>query len=546
MSTSPALPLMADGTLPAVPFLLRWLARCVAEHDVHQVRMERLPPGNGALPDLLASAGIQVLMLGHNPIGRPFTWKGWSGGRVLVGSDDPQVVQDLHHGELPWSADAGALNLDLRDALAAARLEDARAVSSNAGDTDHGATWDHLLDAVISTNGTPPASAPCISPHAVAAAIGHLGAWNPLALARRTVVTLPTVVGKMPQGLSDQRGVRHPVQLVDGPNGGELLVSVQLGALESVIFAALDEAVPGCHWEVSHAVIDNGRVRAELDALGQVTRLCCDGRFVDWSGPALQAMVGDVPLGGTAHIRVLEQGPVRARIAVTRVGERGTLQLIYSVHAHEPLLRVSASWQGDAGLRLDCPTLVGAAPLEVGGELAGWHLPQHARAECPTMSPLAGLRWARLCELDRQGLALLGVQPMTVSAVAGRLSLHVAHAAEIALTESAWPANAPGIAALALALSTPAQLTSVTSAPVLRLVGGDVVPWWIGRPSGWRGELLLGQPHGQRTRCTLYVAAKEAVRRDLRGGETAVRRTSDGDGFDIDLVAGELVTIRWR
>lgn len=135
---------------------------------------------------------------------------------------------------------------------------------------------------------------------------------------------------------------------------------------------------------------------------------------------------------------------------------------------------------------------------------------------------------------------------MTVSAIAGRLSLHIAHAAEIALTESAWPANAPGIAALALALSTPAQRATVGAAPLLRLVGEGVVPWWIRRPSGWRGELLLGQPHGQRTRCTLYVAAKEAVRRDLRGGETAVRRTADGDGFDIDLAAGELTTIRWR
>jgi hypothetical protein len=135
---------------------------------------------------------------------------------------------------------------------------------------------------------------------------------------------------------------------------------------------------------------------------------------------------------------------------------------------------------------------------------------------------------------------------MTVSAVAGRLSLHVAHHGEFALTESAWPANASGIAALALAVATPAQAGSVASAPALRLVGEDVVAWWIKRPHRWRGEVLIGQPHGQRTRCTLYVAAKDAVRHNLRGEETALRRTADGDGFDLELAAGELAIIRWR
>src|SRR5688572_11465656 len=129
MSTSPVLPLMADGTLPPVPFLLRWLAR-MAARNVHSVRMERLPAGNGSLPDLLASAGIQVLMLGHHPLAHPFRWEGWCGGQVLVGSADPAVARDLHHGEVACAAQGGDLDQHLTDALDAARLEDAKAAST--------------------------------------------------------------------------------------------------------------------------------------------------------------------------------------------------------------------------------------------------------------------------------------------------------------------------------------------------------------------------------------------------------------------------------
>jgi hypothetical protein len=336
------------------------------------------------------------------------------------------------------------------------------------------------------------------------------------------------------------------VQVVEGPLGRELLTSVHLGALESVTFEPLFDPVPGSHWEVSRTVIDNGHVRAELDPLGQVVRLCCDGRFVDWSGPALQAMVDDLPLAGSTTTTVLEDGPVRGRIAVTRTSERGTLHLTYTVHAHEAVLRISATWDGEADLRLLCPTMVRAAPLEVGAELSGWNVPQHTIAGREAMMPIAGLRWARLCEADRRGVAMLGLRPMTVSALGGRLSLHVERTASIALCESSWPTTVPGIAQQALALGTPARAVAVAIAPVLRLVGDGVVPWWIGRPADWRGELLLGQPHGLRGRCTLYVAASEAVRRDLRGGVTALRRTPEGDGFEIDLTAGDVAAVRWR
>jgi hypothetical protein len=508
------------------------------------VRLERLPPGNGSLPDLLAGAGILTLRLGRNPVGSPFRWEGWSGARVLVDATTAEETTLLHHGELPWSALDGAIDPAVTGLIDLARLEDANAASSGVS-SGHGAAWEHLLAVFDPAGNAQPPRVPPLAGHGGAIGDGRLGAWNPLAFARRAVVALPAPRGTAPWGLVDQRGVRHPVQVVEGPIGRELLTSVQLGALEGVSFEPLDDPVPAGHWEVNRTVIDNGRVRAELDPLGQIVRLCCDGRFVDWSGPALQAVVDDLPLAGATTTSVLEDGPIRGRVTVTRTGERGTLHLTYTIHAHEPVLRVSATWDGAGELRLVCPTMVRAAPLEVGAELAGWQVPQHAIAGRESMTPLAGLRWARLSEADHHGLAVLGLRPMTVSSLAGRLSLHVERTASVALCESAFPANAPGIGQLALALGTPARAAATAIAPVLRLVGGEVVPWWIRRPADWRGEILLGQQHGLRTRCTLFVTATEAVRCDARG-TSPLRRTSDGDGFDIDLAAGDLATIRWR
>lgn len=542
MSTSLVLPLMADGTLPPAPVLLRWLAG-VARQGIHQVRLDRLPPGNGSLPDLLADAGIERLSLLHPPFPQPFRWQGWCGGQVVVGAGDQTTVVGLHHGELPWSACSGPLDHAMSSAFDQARLDDAHALLvATAG----GAAWDQLLAGFTAAAAAPSSDIQRASAPTANVTAGRLGAWNPLALARRTVVALPVPPDGVPAGLRDQRGARHAVQPIDGPGGRGLLTSLALGALEAVLFEPLDEAVPGSHWEVTPTVIDNGRVRAELDALGRVVRLCCDGRFVDWAGPALQAMVGDQPLSGTCTISVLESGPIRGRIVVTRSGGHGTLRLTYSLHAHEPVLRLSVAWDGDTDLRLECPTMVQAAPLEAGGELSGWSVPQHARADGGRMAAIAGLRWARLREADQRGLAVFGLQPMRVSAAAGRLSLHIARSASIALCESAWPNHAPGIAPLSLSLATPAVAAGIAIAPRLRLVGDGVIPWWLSRPDDWAGEVLLGQPHALRARCILHVNAGEAVRMDGRGGATALRRTGDGDGFEVELGTGEVATVRWR
>jgi hypothetical protein len=236
-------------------------------------------------------------------------------------------------------------------------------------------------------------------------------------------------------------------------------------------------------------------------------------------------------------------------VAVSRIGPRGSLHLTYTLHAHEEVLRVSATWDGEGELTLDHPTTLRAAPLRVAGELAAWNVPQHAdvlRREPP--EPLPGLRWARLADAGGAGLLLLGLRPATLSAASGHLHLHVDRTASYALGESARPTGAAAPGSLGLCLGTPARAAAVALPAALRLEGAQVVPWWIRRPDGWRGELLLAHQEASRTRCVLFPAqAHEAARCDPAGRVLApLRRTGDGDGFELDLAGGEVALVRWR
>jgi hypothetical protein len=136
---------------------------------------------------------------------------------------------------------------------------------------------------------------------------------------------------------------------------------------------------------------------------------------------------------------------------------------------------------------------------------------------------------------------------MTVSAYAGRLSIHVERTASIALCENSWPHQDGSIGQLVACLSTPARAAAAAIPAALRIVGQGIVPWWIAQPAGWRGEVLLGQQHHVRGRCTIFVAdAQEAVRMTGNGDSTPLRRTADSDGFELDFAPCETITVRWR
>lgn len=542
--TAMKIPLLKDGSLPPLALLVRWLDSIQAAGAPGSVlHLDRLPPGNGSLPDLLAAAGIKGLALDHPRLSDGFRWEGCGGGRIAVNGGNEDAP--LHHGQLPIATDAqdgdGTALLGL---IELARLEDGSAVRT---DSATGAAWDHILAA---TGAATAPRIPLLAGRSRSDDAGAPGAWNPLPFTRRTAVSLPLPHGIPPWGMRDSRGVRHPVQVVEGPLGRELLLMPGLGALESVRLEALFDPVAGCHWEVSRTVLDNGRVRVELDPLGQIVRLCWDGHFASWAGPAVQPLVDGLPLGGQAQTTVLEDGPVRARLAVTRTTPDGTLHLTYTLHAHEDVLRIAATWDGDAELTLEHPTTHRGAPARFAGEGAAWSEPQHASITTPAIEPRRGCRWSSIADGDGNGLLIATAKPTALSAHAGRLRVHIGRGTAYALADTHRQPDAGSPGRLALHLAVPGRPFPHGEAlpPVLHLPADGPVPWWIRRPRDWLGELLLVQQDDRETASLLRLpSASEAWRCAVDGTpRERLPRTADGDAFTLVCAGGAVVIVRWR
>lgn len=539
----PHLPLLPDGTLPPAMLLMRWLAR-LREDGGSQVTLHRLPPGNGSLPDLLVLAGVHQVALVAAGLERAFRWEGCGGGRVAVnGADDNSPV---HHGHLPPSSAAHGDAAPLLALLDLARLEDASGMHDA---QTAGAAWEYILAAVGMA--APPRVPPLASRTiATATSANRLGAWNPLPFARHATVVLP-MSDSAPWAVQDDRGARHPVQVVEGPLGRELLASLPFGALEGLRLAPLDDPVPGCHWEVSRTVLDNGRVRVELDPLGQIVRLCCDGAFIDLAGPAVQPLCDGLPLGGAAQLTVLEDGPVRGRIDVARTSSLGTLHLIYTLHAHEDILRIAASWQGDGDLTLDIPTAFRDGPLLVAGESAPWRQDQAASVVEPVGEALHGVTWAMLgAEAEGKGALLVGTRPLIIAAEAGHLLVQVHTGTLFGFGSARRSGDGLSPSCLARSLAVPARSFSADGhlKPAMRL-RGRLAPWWVRRPEGWTGELLLADTEGVRDTTTLHLPPgfREAWRVDVAGTPLGrIPPTPEGDGVEIDHEAYEVLLVRWR
>lgn len=533
-----ALPVAGDGAMLPTPLLLRWLAGAADE-----VELIDLPWLNGGLPTLLRLGGIGRLAV-HQRLPVPaLHWDGLGGGRVMLNAVDDELP--VHHGPLPagaWPTLPGGD--DLHAAVELARLEDANAVIG-LGD---GADWEALLaQARTGLVSRPP-------PLATRGGRGAAGyaAWNPLPFARRLVAALPLATTRAPWALlHPASGAMHPAQVVEGPVGRELLVELPLGGLAGARLEPADEPAPGPAWEVSEDVLDNGLVRAELDVFGQVERLCFAGAFVELAGPLVRPALEGVPLRGSpAVVRVLEDGPVRARVVVARDTGAGTLHVTYTLHAHESLLRVNVAWDGDAAaeLTLEHPTVLRHHDLLVAGELAGERRGQAASILHPPDPATRGCRWAALPDGRGGGLVALAERPFAAGARGGILALAggrggLAYAlGDLARTD-------PARAALALAVPGRASSAETDLAPLLRLAGGDgVAPLWIHRPEDAVAELLLVEQRQRRARLWLQPTrpATAAWRVDARGRRLAeVARTPDGD-LQIDLNPGEPALVRWQ
>ena len=470
-------------------------------------------------------------------------WDGLGGGRVAVndGGDDLPV----HHGALPvgmWPALPGSD--DLHGAIELARLEDANAVIG----LGSGAAWDALVNLAQAGAGSRP---PPLATRGGRGATGF-AAWNPLPFARRLVVALPLTDARAPWSLVHAAsGATYAAQVVEGPAGRELLVELPLGALAGVRLEPADEPTPGPVWEVSEDVLDNGLVRAEFDVFGQVGRLCFAGAYLDVAGPLVRPALEGVPLGGApAVVRVLEDGPVRARVAVSRDTGAGMLHVTYTLHALEALLRVNVAWDGDpgAGLAIEHPTTLRHHDLLVAGELTSERREQTASALRPLPAATRGCRWAALPDGRDGGLVALAERPFAASARGGTLVLSGARGG-LAYALGDFARCDPARAALAVAVPGRASSSETDFPALLRLAGGaGVAPLWIRRPEDAAAEILLVEQRQRRTRLWLQPArpVTAAWRVDARGRRLAdVARSPDGD-LQIDLNPGEPALVRWQ
>ncbi len=269
-----------DGLLHPEPVLLSRL-------QGHQgpLRLQALPPGNRALPDLLALAGVSELEVADAAAGR---WQGPGGGSVVLNG----AVDRTLSGELPGGFATTRTSPDraLERQRTAALLATTQSIAQMTG---FGAA---------------------LAPGALAAGVDMPRTIANALCRRRRALACLGLSSASSASLEDPAGARHAFQV--GADGS-LLVSLPLDPLEHLQLRPGAGAAPSCHWEVSEQVLDNGRVRVELDALGQLVRLSGNSLFTAWLGPALQVLQGDQLLG-PARVQVLEAGPVRARLALVR------------------------------------------------------------------------------------------------------------------------------------------------------------------------------------------------------------------------------------
>lgn len=545
MSSAPLLPLLPSGTLPPLAVLLRWLEDLRTD-GVDTVVAESMPALNGSLPDVLHLGGIINLLASHQPAD-VFRWEGLGGNRVTVAELPPAadaVIEAFHRGELPAAVARFADDTGLLSLIEVARLQDA---SSCLG-IGEGAAWRQVLTALDRSR------VPRF-PQLTAQAIedGALGAWNPLPFARSLVVALPAT--SKPWSVVDNRGRRSPVQVIEGMDGPELLTCLELGALEAVTLRPFDEPVPDAAWEVEETVLDNGIVRAELDPLGQITRLCWNGVFAELAGPAVTPRVNGLPLGGSATINVLEAGPVRARVCVVRTTTAGLLKVTYTLHAHDDGLRVAIAWSpaeghADDDFEIDHPTAHRGCHLHLAGELCRSTLPQALSLTHPPAGPQGGVRWATLGDSAGRGLAIVAGRPIVLSAAGGVLRVHGAPTSYALYAATRGEHLSLGQASVAL--STPGRATALEQAvpaPFRLAELGGLVPLWARCPIGWAGEVLFSEQSQARGRGFLFPATKptEAWRVDAAGnGLTKIGLTREGDGLELDHLPGEILIVRWR
>ena len=95
-SALPVLPLFPDNTLPPLVLLRQWLRGAAEQGDA--VGCEKLPHGNGVLPELLALASFKTLCIFRDDLPRRFIWSSPNGDSITV---DNRAIEGEVSGDLP-------------------------------------------------------------------------------------------------------------------------------------------------------------------------------------------------------------------------------------------------------------------------------------------------------------------------------------------------------------------------------------------------------------------------------------------------------------
>ncbi len=508
MPNRPALPLLADGFPPDPGVLAQWLSGLPPEAT--EVVIDPVPAISAHLPACLAAAGITHVVTSARA--NDVRWFAPTGAQVAVNASTDTGK--------PWRGDLPDASL-ASDAADPARSHETR-----------------LRQAAAATAVWPDGRVPAPIP-------GELVAWNPSPLARRAIVAFPAAAeGRAPWGLRDPRtGARHPLQVIEGALGPEWLTSLPLEALEVATFTAEPDPVDGgAPWDVSEEILDNGLVRVELDLYGNVNRLCFGGRFVPLAAPLLRAGRGKELLTvSPARCTVLETGPVRARLAITRELPGGVLHLIFTLHAFDPCLRVSVAWDGDLHDRwLDLSTAITGQPWQ---RSVGW-MPDHIQDDGTRWHH--GLAWARLDDGDGGGLTVSGSRPWSARSDGSALFLGAQAGFTLTLSDPRLcdPSTVSerwGQPALAVGPTPPEQ-------PFRLVMPAGVSPLWLRRSQEGVWSVTLVEQRGRAARGWLFPRPSDrAWLTDLRGRpHRACAQTPEHDGFQIDLAAGAIQILHWR
>jgi hypothetical protein len=342
--------------------------------------------------------------------------------------------------------------------------------------------------------------------------------------------------------------------VVEGPLGPQWITELQLGGLECVDLRPCEEPLAGSHWEVSHTVIDNGRVRAELDAEGRIARCCFDGRFVAIRDALVVPELDGAPISGDTTIRILEAGPTRARVGVTIDSPAGTARITYTLVAGDDILQVTAGWHGRSGSRLVLrhPLNWPGAELRCAAEGPSWTSPTTATITDGRPATQRGLRWA-VARAGDEAIGLIGSRPFSVEP--DGLGVAVGPGLVYGIGDGVRHGDQLPLAQAALALAVPGRHAGRTpvSPPLVRIEpAGLCLPLWTSHPKGWIAELTVVEQHGNTGRLELYPdprfgALQEAWTVDLHGKRlTELATTKEGDAWVLPVAANALQLVRFR